>query len=115
MCMSGSGGPAPDSGGAGPSFQYSKSFFSKGDDGKYTAPLVGLLEAPPPPEAGTPINLKEDLGIVDPLDDIEDGKDKNTLKVSEDDTVKNDRFKRRQKKQYSGKPRKQSGFMNIVT
>lgn len=114
MCMSGSGGPAPDSGGSGPSFQYSK-FFSKGDDGKLSFPSGGLAEAPPPPQAGTPINLKEDLGIVDPLDDSEDGKDKNTLKVSEDDTVKNDKFKRRQTKQYSGKPRKQAGFMNVVT
>lgn len=72
-------------------------------------------EAAPADQAATPINLKEDLGITDPMDEVKDtGRDKRTLDVSEDDATKTDRFKRRQRRDNPYEAPKQDGFLNIV-
>lgn len=109
MCMMGGGGSAPAT--EQTPFTFSKFKLSTFKDGEKWDPF-GLQQASEPePTAATPINLKEDLGIVDPQDEV---KDKNKLNLGEDDAVKKDKFKRRQTKQQYKKP-KSGGFMNVVT
>lgn len=114
MCMMGGGGGAAAAAEDKP-FTFSKFKLSTWGDGEKWDPFGLQIQEEQKEAAAVPINLNEDLGIVDPLSDVEDGnRDKNKLNVNEDDSVKKDKFKRRQTKQQYKKP-KSGGFMNVVT
>lgn len=113
MCFMGSGSGGGGEAGASTPFKFSK-FQVKTDGSDFLKNPFAADEATPE-QAITPANLNEDLGITDPLDEASDGgKDKNSLRVSEDDTAKTDRFKKKQTKKDPYKAPSQDGFLNIV-